>query len=133
MATKPHIDQQAFRKRLEQMRLDRLRRIDADALAERESNETTEGPRVTYDSGDLATYENADSDRLQDAERATDELRQIEDALTRIRQGTYGICIDCGDPISPQRLELVPTATRDIACQQIHDQEHMTSPTNARL
>jgi RNA polymerase-binding transcription factor DksA len=35
-------------------------------------------------------------------------LRQIDDAFDRLRQGSYGICLDCGQPIPDERLRLVP-------------------------
>jgi len=44
-------------------------------------------------------------------------LRQIQDALTRIAEETYGTCQDCGRPISAKRLEALPWATRCIQCQ----------------
>jgi len=36
------------------------------------------------------------------------ELRAINGALTRIKAGTYGICVSCGDEISTARLDAVP-------------------------
>lgn len=39
-----------------------------------------------------------------------DELRRIDAALERIEHGTYGICAKCGNPISDERLQAVPTA-----------------------
>jgi len=38
-----------------------------------------------------------------------DELRRIDAALSRIEKGTYGICVKCGDTISEERLQAVPT------------------------
>lgn len=35
-------------------------------------------------------------------------LREVEDALARLDDGTYGTCVACGTPIPPERLELVP-------------------------
>ena len=35
-------------------------------------------------------------------------LRQIDDAFHRLKQGTYGICLDCGQSIPDERLRLVP-------------------------
>src|SRR5262245_60013354 len=35
-------------------------------------------------------------------------LQAIEEALTRIDKGTYGICRDCGEPIAPARLHAIP-------------------------
>lgn len=41
---------------------------------------------------------------------------QIIDALKRMRAGTYGACASCGDPISYDRLLIVPEASMCIAC-----------------
>jgi DnaK suppressor protein len=45
-------------------------------------------------------------------------LRQVKDALGRINEGTYGVCDDCGQTISPKRLEAVPWAGYCISCQE---------------
>ncbi|MFQ5591193.1 MAG: TraR/DksA family transcriptional regulator [Phycisphaerae bacterium] len=39
------------------------------------------------------------------------------DALQRIRDGTYGMCADCGKRIPAARLQVKPEATRCVACQ----------------
>ena len=44
------------------------------------------------------------------------EQRQIEAALQRIDDGSYGVCVDCGDDIAMARLEAMPTAVRCINC-----------------
>jgi RNA polymerase-binding protein DksA len=44
------------------------------------------------------------------------EIHQIQAALRRISEGTYGICAHCGENIDPKRLEALPTATRCISC-----------------
>ena len=43
---------------------------------------------------------------LGGAQRA--EIARIDAALARIEDGTYGICVKCGDPIEDKRLELLP-------------------------
>lgn len=45
-------------------------------------------------------------------------LAAIEEALSRLRDGTYGYCISCGQPIPEKRLEAVPWAVRDRTCQE---------------
>jgi len=40
------------------------------------------------------------------------ELRLIDAALARLDAGTYGECLDCGEPIPRERLEALPFATR---------------------
>src|SRR5262249_6164826 len=39
------------------------------------------------------------------------EIHQIQEALKRISEGTYGICAHCGEDIDPKRLKALPTAT----------------------
>jgi DnaK suppressor protein len=45
-------------------------------------------------------------------------LQAIEEALTRMEKGTYGICRDCGEPIAVARLEAIPWTRVCIACKQ---------------
>jgi DnaK suppressor protein len=45
-------------------------------------------------------------------------LREISDALQRIEQDTYGICMECEEPISSKRLEAVPWARYCVTCQE---------------
>jgi len=44
-------------------------------------------------------------------ENSGNVLREIEAALKRIDDGTYGICTACGKPVEPERLEYLPWAT----------------------
>ena len=45
-----------------------------------------------------------------------DEIRAIDAAIARIDNGTYGICGKCGEAISPERLEAVPTTALCRTC-----------------
>jgi DnaK suppressor protein len=45
-------------------------------------------------------------------------LREISDALHRIDQDTYGICMECEEPISTKRLDAVPWARFCVTCQE---------------
>jgi DnaK suppressor protein len=49
---------------------------------------------------------------------APGEADEIEAALARLEDGTYGTCVDCGGAIPIERLEVVPTASRCVPCQQ---------------
>ena len=53
---------------------------------------------------------------LEDAART--KLKQVDDALTRLDAGTYGICIGCGKPIPAGRLEARPFAERCVPCTE---------------
>jgi DnaK suppressor protein len=48
----------------------------------------------------------------------------VEDALRRLRRGTYGICEDCGHPIAKERLEVLPQAARCVDCQRREERLH---------
>jgi len=45
-------------------------------------------------------------------------LKAIDAALTRIDDGTYGICSACGQPIDEERLEALPWTTQCIDCKR---------------
>jgi DnaK suppressor protein len=44
------------------------------------------------------------------------EIRQIQGALKRIAEGTYGVCVQCRAEIDPKRLKALPIAARCISC-----------------
>ncbi len=48
-------------------------------------------------------------------------LTQVEEALDRIEEGTYGICQRCGDPIDAARLRVLPYATLCIRCKELEE------------
>ena len=50
--------------------------------------------------------------------RESRELQDIEAALARIADGSYGICTDCGGEIGRARLKAYPTAERCLPCQE---------------
>jgi len=50
--------------------------------------------------------------------RDLSELAEVEAAIARMADGTYGECADCGLPIPVARLEAYPTARRCVACQE---------------
>ena len=68
---------------------------------------------------------------LLDAERGRDisilEMRnrvrqQIDEALARLDEGAFGLCVDCGVEISEKRLKAVPFARRCVSCQEKEEQ-----------
>ncbi len=48
-------------------------------------------------------------------------LAEIDAALKRIDQGTFGACARCGNPIGEERLEAMPYATLCIACKRLEE------------
>lgn len=64
--------------------------------------------------------------QLSDLDRHIEAIRDIDAALMRIAQGTYGICIDCDQPIAYERLKAWPTARRCEPCQSQYEQTHVS-------
>ncbi|MEJ7761249.1 MAG: TraR/DksA C4-type zinc finger protein [Thermomicrobiales bacterium] len=52
-----------------------------------------------------------------------DMLSEANGALGRLDEGTYGICVRCGKPIDPERLEAFPWVQYDVECQGIMERE----------
>ena len=52
---------------------------------------------------------------------ANQEIAQIQLALKRIEEGTYGECGSCGGPIPKRRLEAIPHAVLCVDCEEKHD------------
>jgi DnaK suppressor protein len=69
------------------------------------------------DSVDLSVQDLSKEIALRLGERSSKVVADIDQALLRIKEGTYGICARCSQPIDERRLEAVPTARYDAACQ----------------
>jgi DnaK suppressor protein len=84
----------------------------------------SDDPRVTGFMNQLAATEDwVLADILGDLDIATvtrdvAELSEVEAALNRVADGSYGTCSDCGEPIGWPRLNAQPTADRCISCQE---------------
>jgi DnaK suppressor protein len=92
--------------------------IDSELKAEREGNK---------DEG-MDTYELASEERdreinfiLSDRERV--KIKQIDDALERMAEGSYGVCESCGLEIAEERLTAMPFTRLCRDCQQDQERE----------
>ena len=113
------IDTEHYRKRL----LDERERVQEaiDYLHEENSgsleDETQEIPSDNHP-GDFAsvTFDREMDYTLEENEGRL--LKDIDAALVRIDNGTFGICQSCGKPIDPERLEALPYTTQCIDCKR---------------
>ncbi|MDR0538960.1 MAG: TraR/DksA family transcriptional regulator [Spirochaetaceae bacterium] len=73
------------------------------------------------DPKDLADIASDDIDRKMLEVKGTaglKKLKLIESAIARIKQGKYGLCIQCGKPIGEKRLEAIPYVLQCIECKE---------------
>jgi DnaK suppressor protein len=61
-------------------------------------------------------------------ERESAELVAIDDALKRVADGSFGLCVDCGVSIPTARLHANPTSLRCVACQEQLEQASGEAP-----
>ena len=67
-----------------------------------------------------------------DLGRDVSELRALDAARTRLADGNYGICANCGGDIGFERLRVTPTAVRCVDCQRMHEKTY-ASPGGSSL
>jgi len=104
----------------------RLRTLRAEAAAAVEARLHGHGADRQAEAGLPRRADDTDDDAAAEAQRSMDiaqlshttaELAEIDAALARVADGSYGLCIDCGAPIGRPRLEVHPMAVRCAPCQ----------------
>ncbi len=95
---------------------DDLARDEAELAAgpEGRAEDTTQSQHPADVASDLFERES----RLTMDRRLRSELDTVDDAMRRVREGTYGTCQGCGRSIPPERLEALPQAVRCVECQR---------------
>lgn len=91
-----------------------------------ESNMTLENlaKQGGHNAPDLTDRASAEIDRIFEfraRSRAQKLISKIDEALLRIKDGTYGYCEETGEPIGLKRLEARPVATLSIEAQERHE------------
>jgi DnaK suppressor protein len=97
----------------EQLRQHTAQVRDSQAAA-LEMNAADDGVKDTVD---MSLADVNQEIELRNGERESQLVADIDQALLRIDEGTYGTCARCGKPIPAARLEALPTARYDAACQ----------------
>ena len=77
---------------------------------------------LEIDNDDAKSSDQAIRDVIQElalklGDRESTAVAEIDQALMRMKEGSYGLCVRCGKAIEERRLEAVPTARYDAACQ----------------
>ncbi len=70
---------------------------------------------------DLATEREGDEVLEQEGNMAKEELARIRAAYLRMDEGEYGYCVECGDEIAPERLDILPATPFCAKCAAKRD------------
>lgn len=109
----------------EQELLRDMRRLGEDA---REAQQTDVQDPIDY-------VESSENKALKFREDtiASESLSQVQAALQRIDEGSYGTCIDCGRPIQEDRLEALPWTPYCLEDSEKHERDSANSQSSPRL
>jgi DnaK suppressor protein len=106
------VDFELLRHRLEDERERLIERLETycQAVVQQDGN--------GHKSEDEAATESLDSWKQMALEKGLRvQMADIEHALHKIKEGTYGLCDICGQPIAPERLEALPWANLCLSCK----------------
>ncbi len=106
-----------FKKKLQARREDLIKAIARTEEAGRTADEDT-----TVDLADKAanSYTKEFLFGQTDTDRVT--LQLIDSAIARLREGSFGLCVNCQSEIQQKRLEAVPWTRYCLVCQEKHEQ-----------
>ena len=107
------VDLQPYKDALLKKRSEILGAGGIKPLQESMENNTRQG-----DMADQASGNNEVHIQLKLKQTDAKILQAIEEALWRIEKGTYGVCRDCGEPISAARLNAIPWTRVCITCKE---------------
>ena len=106
-----------YRKRLHEKQEELLRMVSKSDQDGREADE-----EATQDIADKAANAYTKEFLFHQSNDNRQILALVDEALERIKGGTYGTCIECQDEVQPKRLDAVPWARHCIECQAKQDQ-----------
>ncbi|MDD1750946.1 MAG: histone H1-like repetitive region-containing protein [Methanothrix sp.] len=125
---KPHEQAALSGDRLPELKKSLLRKREIilkeakDEIARYISGENKQLVDTANDDGDWAQVDISEDLSLQRLSAHRKLLHDIDEAVRKIGEGTYGICEECGEEISDKRLLVIPTATLCVDCQEQKEQ-----------
>jgi RNA polymerase-binding transcription factor DksA len=94
------------RERLDDLVADHAGIVEASADSNADDEHDPEGSTIAFERSQVGAL----------VEQARAHLAEVNAALTRVEEGTYGVCASCDGPIAPARLEARPVARTCITC-----------------
>jgi RNA polymerase-binding protein DksA len=116
-----------LQRKIDQRREALLAELREDAARTRE-HPYAEHAGPSPDSGDESVASLFADLEQADVTRDLEEFRALEVARERMKEGEYGICVDCGSDIGFERLKAFPAAVRCIQCQERREKTYGGEP-----
>ena len=103
-----------------------LLKESSQTLVNLQKEENTAKPDIT----DRASEEIERSFELRSRDRERKLIVKIDNALLKLKEGSYGYCEETGDPINLKRLEARPVATLSLEAQELHEKKEKIKHKN---
>jgi DnaK suppressor protein len=116
-----------LRKRVEKRRSELVGELREDAARARDEP-YSEHAGIAPDTGDESVATLIADLEQADMTRDLEELRAMDAAYQRLKDGTYGICVDCGGDVGYERLKAFPAAARCVNDQERHEKTYGGNP-----
>ncbi len=110
-----------FKKRLEQRQQELRRTLSRNV----QDGRAADSEDIAQDIADKAANSYTKEFLFSQSSNDRALLARVEEALARIRDGSFGECINCGNELNPKRLDAVPWARYCISCQEKIEQGHI--------
>ena len=110
-----------LRKQLIKRREEILREAKTE-IAKYIKGEATQMAETALDDGDWSVIDLSADINLRRLESHRERLLGIDEALMKLREGTYGVCEECGGEITAERLKVMPFAVYCRDCQEKKEQ-----------
>lgn len=109
--------EETLRRQLIRRREDIVREAKNE-IAKYVSGEANQLAETALDDGDWSVIDLSEDINLKRLETHRQSLLSIDEALRKLREGTYGVCEDCSEEISAERLRVMPFAILCRDCQE---------------
>lgn len=102
-----------------------LREDIGHELEDQQSERVYEAMKEAHDMGDEASADLESTINMASMSRHSYEIQECQNALQRLANGHYGLCISCGEEIELNRLKANPVSSRCLSCQSKEEHQHL--------
>ncbi|SFG80963.1 TraR/DksA family transcriptional regulator [Neptunomonas qingdaonensis] len=101
-----------------------LREDVGHELHDQQGERVHQAMKEAHDMGDEASADLESTINLVNMSRHLHEIKECQEALQRLTNGEYGLCVGCGEEIELNRLKANPVSSRCLSCQSKEEQQH---------
>ncbi len=127
-------DLEAFRKLIQEQRAEASEEFDilSEQMLDTSGEFDSDNASFSLHTAEQGTDAMEREKTFLHAQRTSDYIKKLDEAMARIDRGTYGICVVCGKLIEKQRLGAVPITQKHVDCKNKTQQKKLTNDQTYR-